>query len=395
MRGRPTSVNREGVDIAVAGARRGRRRWVIGAAILVLLAVAAAEAYGDIFDRGGGSAASSGAGSATALATVTRQTLSQTTQFNGVLGYAGSYPVLGQATGTVTWLPYVGQIVHQGQVLYEVDGAPVVLLYGSTPAYRTLAEGVTASAVSGKDVAQLNHDLVALGYAHAAEVDRAWDDFSWGTRAGVERLQHHLGVDRTGKLDLGDVVFLPRAARVTAHQATLGGPAAGPVLRASSTARTVTVALDPSLQAEIKSGDPVVVTLPNGTTTPGRITSVGTVATVESSGPADSGGSGGSHSGPTVRVEIRLLHPAATGRLDQALVEVAITGQTAHHALAVPVTALLARAGGGYAVEVVGGDGTHHLVPVRPGLFDDADGLVQVSESGLVAGQHVVVPSDA
>jgi multidrug efflux pump subunit AcrA (membrane-fusion protein) len=258
-----------------------------------------------------------------------------------------------------------------------------------------MAQGATASAVSGQDVAQLNHDLVALGYAHAAEVNWAWHDFSRGTRAAVERLQHHLGVERTGRLDLGDVVFLPGAARVTAHQATLGGPAAGPVLRASSTARTVNVALDPNLQAEVQRGDPVVVTLPDGTSTPGRITSVGTVATVESSGPGDSGGTGGSDSGPTIRVQIRLLHPAATGRLDQALVEVAITGQTVHDALAVPVTALVARAGGGYAVEVVGGDGTHHLVPVRPGLFDDAAGLVQVSGSGLVAGQYVVVPSDA
>jgi hypothetical protein len=33
------------------------------------------------------------------------------------------------------------------------------------------------------------------------------------------------------------------------------------------------------------------------------------------------------------------------------------------------------------------------LVAVTPGLFDDAEGLVQVSGSGLSAGEHVVVPS--
>ena len=166
------------------------------------------------------------------------------TQFNGTLGYAGSYTVLGQAHGTVTWLPEVGQVVHQGQVLYRVDGAPVVLLYGSTPAYRALAEGATAADVTGADVAQLNHDLVALGYVDKADVDSAWDEFSWATKAGVEKLQNHLGVDQTGELALGDVVFLPTAARVTALQASLGAPAAGPVLSASSTARTVSVALD-------------------------------------------------------------------------------------------------------------------------------------------------------
>jgi hypothetical protein len=34
----------------------------------------------------------------------------------------------------------------------------------------------------------------------------------------------------------------------------------------------------------------------------------------------------------------------------------------------------------------------HHLVAVTTGLFDDADGLVQVSGPGSAAGQRVVVP---
>jgi hypothetical protein len=59
----------------------------------------------------------------------------------------------------------------------------------------------------------------------------------------------------------------------------------------------------------------------------------------------------------------------------------------------VPINALLALAGGGYAVEVVGGDGLHQPVPVSPGLFDDAAGLVQVTGTGLAAGQRVVVPA--
>jgi hypothetical protein len=63
------------------------------------------------------------------------------------------------------------------------------------------------------------------------------------------------------------------------------------------------------------------------------------------------------------------------------------------NALAVPVTALLAQSSGGYTVEVVGPRGTNHLVPVSLGLFDDADGLVQVTGSELAAGQDVVVPA--
>ena len=70
-----------------------------------------------------------------------------------------------------------------------------------------------------------------------------------------------------------------------------------------------------------------------------------------------------------------------------------ITTGSVANALVVPVDALLALTGGGYAVEVAGADGAHHLVPVTLGLFDDADGLVQVSGSGLSAGQRVVVPA--
>jgi hypothetical protein len=337
-----------------------------------------------VFDGGGGSGSPDANGSATSLATVTRRSLSETTQFNGTLGYARSYTVVAAAHGTVTWLPKVGHVVPQGHVVYAVDGAPVVLLYGRTPAYRSLVEGTT-----GADVAQLNHDLVALGYADRAGVGTAWNEFGWATRAGVETLQHHLGVDQTGELPLGDVVFLPTAARVTTLQAGLGAPAAGPVLSASSTARTVTVALDPDLQSAVTAGDRVTITLPDGRSTPGRVSSVGKVATAPATG---SGGSGGSAGGPTVPLHIRPSDPKATGSLDQALVEVAITDRTVRGVLAVPVSALLARSGHGYAVEVVARDGTHHLVPVRLGLFDDAAGLVQASGAGLLAGQRVVVP---
>jgi len=58
----------------------------------------------------------------------------------------------------------------------------------------------------------------------------------------------------------------------------------------------------------------------------------------------------------------------------------------------VPVNALLALSGGGYAVEVVNGDGTHHLVPVSLGCSTTRPAGA-VTGSGLAAGQHVVVPA--
>jgi hypothetical protein len=362
---------------------------MVAAAVVLLLAAGGFVVVRGVFNTGGGSGGSSDIGSATSLATVTRGSLSQQMQVNGTLGYGGSYTVLGQAHGTVTWLPAAGQVIEQGELLYQVDGAPVVLLYGAAPAWRALARGATAADVTGKDVAQLNHDLVTLGYVRRSDIDPAWDQFNWATRAGVEKLQEHLGVDQSGRLDLGEVVFLPTAARVTTLQASLGGPATGPVLQATSTTPTVSVALSADLQSEVKAGDQVTITLPDGSTTPGTVTSVGKVATAPSNNP----GGGAGSSTPTVPVTIQPTNPTATGSLDQAPVQVVITTTTVHDALAVPVYALLALAGGGYAVEVANPDGTRHLVPVSPGLFDDATGLVQVTESGLTAGQHIVVPA--
>ena len=96
---------------------------------------------------------------------------------------------------------------------------------------------------------------------------------------------------------------------------------------------------------------------------------------------------------PTITVDVTPSDPAATGTWDQAPVQVGITTASVPNALAVPVTALLAQASGGYSVEVISPDGTNHLVGVSLGLFDDAQGLVQVTGPGLAAGQKVVVPS--
>jgi hypothetical protein len=356
--------------------------------VVLVVAVGAVLGVSNPFKSSGPSnPGASDTGTATSLAWVTRQDLSSQTQVEATLGYAGSFSAVNQAQGTITSLPSVGQIVAQGQVLYRVSGNPVVLLYGSTPAYRSLSEGASASDVTGADVEELNADLVALGYVTGSELSPTSDEFGYWTKVGVEKLQAALGVAENGTLALGQAVFLPSAARVTAVSATLGGPAqpGAPVLTATSTTRQVTIALDAAQQSEIMVGDKVTITLPNNRTTPGVVSSVGTVATA----PA----SGSSNSTPTITVEVTPTDPAATGNLDQAPVTVSITSASVKGALVVPVDALLALAGGGYAVEVVSSAGLHSLVPVTLGLFDDADGLVAVTGSGLTAGRRVVVPA--
>ena len=355
------------------------KRWVTAWLVVVAVAVAggvAAWRFG-AFRSGGAPGPAANSAPPPATKPVLRRDLSQTTTVNATLGYAGSYAVTGRGSGMLTWLPSAGQVIRQGQVLYRVDnGVPVALLYGSVPVWRALAEGDT-----GADVTQLNHDLVGLGYATAADISAlGWDYYSWETADGVQRLEENLGVSSPpGSLSLGSVVFEPTALRVSSVTAGLGNPATGPVLTATSDQHVVTIALNAGMQGEVAAGDAVTVTLPDGSATPGVISDVGKVAS-------------GSGSNATIPVTVRLAHLQAAGSLDQAPVTVNITTAKARNALVVPVSALLAQPAGGYGVEVTSAGNARHLVPVEVGIFDDSDGLVQVT-GALTPGQHVVVPA--
>jgi hypothetical protein len=346
------------------------------AVIVVLGAGAGAAWYAGVFRSNGSSSGNTGAPpSATHL--VTRQTISQTTSESATLGYAGSYTVTGKGSGTLTKLPSGGQVIRQGQVLWRVDnGTPVVLLYGSIPAWQSMSEGTT-----GQDVTQLNHDLVALGYADSGTIEAlGWDYYSWETQYAVQLLEEHWGVSNpSGSLSLGSVVFEPEALRVRTVTGSLGGPASGPVFSATSDRHVVTVSLTTSMEGQVKAGNAVSVTLPDGTTTPGVITSVGSVAS-------------GSGSNATIPVYVKLTDSAAAGNLDQAPVTVNIITGSASNVLVVPVGALVAQPSGGYAVEVVGAGNTRHLVPVTVGIIDNVAGMVQVT-GNLTPGERVVVPS--
>jgi len=287
---------------------------------------------------------------------------------------------------TFTSLPPVGKLISRGQTVYSLGGQRVPLFYGTTTLYRALYLGVS----DGPDVTELQQNLIALGFGSGIT---ASEHFSSATESAVKAWQRSIGVPETGVVALGDVVIEPGPIEVNTVSATAGATASAgtAVLTATSTNRVVTISLDASQQSEVKVGDQVTVTLPNNTTTPGVVSSVGTVATV----PSSSGGGGGNtgNSNPTITVEVTLTNPKATGNLDQAPVEVAITNATVSNALYVPVDALLATTSGAYALEEIEPNGSHQLVGVSLGLFDNADGLVQVSGPGVSAGQKIVIPS--
>jgi hypothetical protein len=319
-------------------------------------------------------------------ATVERGKLSDMVSRYGTLTYrarsdGSPYSVINRARGTYTKLPDDGDKIDCGDVLYRVNDNPVLLLCGSTPAYRSLSRGD-----SGRDVAELNANLVDLGYATRAQLDPSSHDFSSETASALEKLQSGLGEDQTGSLKLGQAVFLPESVRIAAGTGEPGGPAqpGAQVLDATSDTPEVQVDLDPSQQREVKKGDRAQITLPGNRSVRGEVDRLGRVAQVPAGQDNNAGGA-------TIPAFISLDDPAKARGLDKAPVQVEITTKGVESALSVPVTAIVGKSGGGFAVEVVRDGGPRELVAVKLGLFDTAGGRVQV-EGDLRQGDRVVVP---
>jgi len=269
-----------------------------------------------------------------------------------------------------------------------VDGKPTVLMAGKLPAWRTLKTGVA----DGPDVRELERNLVALGYDPGGKIV-VDDHFGPATKAAVKRWQKALGISQTGAVRLGRGVFLPGARRVSSLETEVGArvQSGTTMMETTSTRQIVTVALETTKQTLVAVGDAVTVGLPGGDDVEGKIVAIGKVATSTSSDTTAQGGQAGAatSSSATIDVEIRLTGETGVD-LDQAPVDVEISRQTREGVLAVPVTALVALAGGGYAVEVPDGSATR-LVAVEPGLY--ADGYVEIEGDGIEEGTDVVVPA--
>ena len=373
------------------------RLAVASTAVVLLLAGAGWAAYSTDLLRTQPARATT-PGIATGRALVVRTDVRQQTTVTGMLGYGGSYSVIAPAgltapggsagPGTITWLPAAGATVSRGKPVYAVNGQPLPLFYGARPAWRDLAPGV----IPGQDVRQLNRNLAALGYGPGLRGDQ----FTLATEQAVAAWQQTAGLPVTGTVPLGQVVFLPGPLLVGQQVASVGGPvpAGTPILQGTGTTPDVQVPLDPNVAATVRAGNRVLVTLPNGATDPGVVTQVSRVAQNPAGGSQNQQNPQGQQP-PTVPATVALLRPWH-GALDQAPVQVAITSAEDRGVLAVPITALLARPGGQFAVVLLGsgaGRSRHRTVPVRTGLFDEIAGVVEVSGPGLAAGQYVAVPS--
>ncbi|WP_033437108.1 peptidoglycan-binding domain-containing protein [Saccharothrix sp. NRRL B-16314] len=347
-----------------------RTRIAVGAGALVVLGAGGVAAVGI---GGADPAPASAANLPPATAEVVATTLTRTERVTGTLGYGAATPLPVGAQGTITWLPEPGAVIGRGLPVYEVDGRPVPLLFGTTPAYRPLSSGVT-----GRDVRQLEENLQVLGYG-GFTVD---DTYTAGTATAVRAWQQASGVSGTGAVQPTDVVVAGGDVRVAELKAQPGSRSTGPVLTYTGTTRAVVVPLEVGKQHLVAEGVAATVTLPDGKSVEGKVESVGTVATA---GPAQAGAT----STTTVDVVVSVVDQAALGRLDSAPVDVLLVSERKEDVLAVPVGALVSLGGGAYGVQVVEG-GAVRSVPVETGLF--ASGRVEVVGEGIAEGVEVGVP---
>ncbi|GLZ07487.1 peptidoglycan-binding protein [Actinomadura sp. NBRC 104412] len=349
----------------------------IGVLVLTLAIVASITAV-TVRDDGGQNTSEA---AFTRTARVTRGDLVDTETVDGTLGYGDEKSLINGASGKVTWTREDGSTVSRGQTLYAVNDDPVTLMYGSVPMYRALSVGVS----EGRDVEQLEANLKALGHGDDLTVD---DDFTTATADAVKAWQDDRGLPVTGRVDPKQIIFFPEAVRITSTK-IFTGAAARPgsvILTVTGTKRQVSVNLDTSEQQFARQGAKVNVQLPDGTTVPGKIAKVGTVATVQK----QSGTPDGQPPESTIAVDITLDDPRKAGALDRAPVSVEMESTRHENVLSVPVEALIALRDGGYGLQLVQGT-TVRLTPVKTGLF--AQGRVEISGAGVAEGTIVGVPS--
>jgi len=350
--------------------RIGRTGAVVGAVLLAVGATAAAA----VGFGGGGPSRPSATNLPPATARVTRQTMLDTDEVPGDLGYGPTTTVVGRVAGVITKVPLSGDVVRRGQPVFRVDDTPVVLMYGDVAAYRTLGPGVT-----GADVRQLEDNLKALGY----DAPPVGNTFTAATARAVKLWQQSLGLPQTGEVELGRVLFAPGEIRIDSvtagvNQSTGDGQE---VLQYTGTGRQVTARLQVSQQRLAREGTAVQIQMPDGKTVAGRVERVYTV--VEQ--PTDSG----SQAVTLIQAEIALSDLTAAAGVEAAVVTVVFTAEERKDVLTVPIAALVALADGGYGVEVVDGSTTHYIA-VQTGLF--ASGRVEITGDGLREGMTVGMP---
>lgn len=125
------------------------------------------------------------------------------------LGVSASWPMtitfVSGRDGTLTSLgTAAADPVEAGDTVATIDLEPVVVAEGEVPAFRALGPGAR-----GADVRQLRDLLAAEGFLQ----DAAGQEFDEETEAAVRQWQEQLGVDATGVVEPGVLLFVPDLPR--------------------------------------------------------------------------------------------------------------------------------------------------------------------------------------
>jgi len=302
----------------------------------------------------------------------------------------------GSAAGTIDSMAAPGTPVTTGTVLFWQSYVPVVAIEGDAAATPSLARDLKVGVSDGADVKLLEQMLVAGGFdpSKAITID---DHFDSATAYAVVLWRKAIGLepsDTDVMVPKGSFVVVPSGLFIGTALVANGTalPADADVLTLTSAAREVTTTA-PIGDATFAMGATIDVEFPDGTVQPGTVVNVGNVATNTSNVP-------GATPSVTITIHVDKI-PDSVDSFVEIPVTLRVVAQSEPNAFVVPVSALVALAEGGYALEVVDGTSTTaagnsdvtptHLIGVTPGLF--TDGFVSVTGTDLKAGLEVVVPS--
>ncbi len=379
-----------------AKSRRTRRRGKgrLGRVAVVVVTAAALTATVVVVRQqnwlGGPDGKGDGPAKPEATAIVERTSLSTGMDLKGNIGFGHERDAVGRAGGTLTAIRQVGDTVRPGQWLCERDGVPVPFFKGDRPLWRVLKKKPSGKEMRGKDIRDLKRNLIDLGYADGLGLS-ADDEFTAATETAVKRWQKHLGAPRTGQVDPGSVIMidLPRL-RVTKVVGIVGAPLGGTaLLKVTGTDLLATAKATYDQLSLLSPGTQLKIGLPNGATVKGKVTSV-EVNSQQQDVESDSGGDGGGDTKRQSEVTVSLPDQKTVAKGGPGPATLTVADRRANRVLAVPVTALLALAEGGYGVEVVQPGGRRKLVPVTIGLV--ADARAEITKGDLREGTKVVIP---
>lgn len=328
-------------------------------------ATEAGSGDGSASDSAGEFPASDGTSDTTAQATTVD--LVDEDEVNGQLGYGDATDLNGHGGGVITRVPEPGEVLERGDAAWDVDGhAGPAVIFGGLPQWRR----IDSSADDGADILQLEYNLAMLGF-DPGPVDEEYDS---DTREAIKDWQESRGLDRTGIVEVGDLVVVPDPVRVDEVKLPVGAEAAGAVLTVTDLDQVVTIDAEIDELDLFEVGGSVLVEMPDDRRVPGTVIDIAKTATADAEG--------------SVTVEITLSLDQPEPSFVAAPVTVVVQKTRADDAVVVPIRALLALAEGGYAVEKVTAAGST-LVPVELGEF--GDGVVQITSDSIVDGDTVVV----